>query len=211
MSGSDADGASRPHSGGTTTPDLDALYAGSPPWEIGRPQPVIVALARAGVVRGRVLDVGCGTGEHVLLCARLGLDATGVDLADTALRAARRKAADRGLVARFLRHDVHRLAELGEGAFDTVLDCLVFHAVPTTVRATYLDGVRSVLVPGGRLVMLCYSEQEPDDRIPHRLGRPEIVDALSEGWRVETVDPATAATAVDPPQVTAWLAVATRL
>lgn len=210
MTGFDAADAAPRGRGGTVPHDLDALYAHSPPWELGRPQPVFVALARAGVVRGRVLDVGCGTGEHVLLCAGLGLDATGVDLADTALQVARRKADERGLPARFLRHDARRLAELGD-VFDTVLDCLVFHAFPAVARSTYLDGVRSVLVPGGRLAMLCYSDQEPDDRIPHRLGRREIVDAFADGWRVDAVDPTTADTAVDPPRVTAWLTAATRL
>jgi SAM-dependent methyltransferase len=200
---------------GGARPDLDALYAGSPPWEIGRPQPVFAALAQAGVIRGRVLDVGCGTGEHVLLCAGLGLDATGVDLAVTALQAGRRKADERGLPARFLCHDARRLAELADAgeSFDTVLDCLVFHALTAADRGAYLDGVRSVLVPGGRFVMLCYSDRQPGDWLPHRLGRDEVIVAFSNstGWRVDAVDPATAETAIDPPQVAAWLATATRL
>jgi cyclopropane fatty-acyl-phospholipid synthase-like methyltransferase len=200
-------GSHATHHGGTDA--THAAYAGSPPWEIGRPQPAFVALARAGVVRGRVLDIGCGTGEHVLLCAGLGLDATGIDLADTALQVARRAADDRGLPARFLRHDARHLDELGE-SFDTVLDSLVFHAVPAPDRRAYLDAVRSVLVPGGRLLMLCYSDRQPGDGLPHRLGRHEILAALSDGWRVDAVDAATADTAVDPPQVRAWLTTATR-
>ncbi len=51
------------------TEDFDALYAGTPPWDIGRPQPAFLALAQEGAIRGRVLDVGCGTGEHVLMAA----------------------------------------------------------------------------------------------------------------------------------------------
>jgi SAM-dependent methyltransferase len=45
---------------------FDAAYHGTPPWEIGRPQPALAELAEAGALRGRVLDVGCGTGEHAL-------------------------------------------------------------------------------------------------------------------------------------------------
>src|SRR5438876_6700630 len=102
------------------------MYASTPPWEIGRPQPALTELAEAGAVHGRVLDVGCGTGEHVLMAARLGLPATGVDIAPTAIASAQRKAGERGLAARFLVWDALELAALGE-LFDTVLDCGLFH------------------------------------------------------------------------------------
>ncbi len=64
--------------------DFEASYEGTPPWEIGRPQPAFAALAESGRLEGPLLDVGCGTGEHVLMAAALGLDATGIDIAPTA-------------------------------------------------------------------------------------------------------------------------------
>ena len=53
--------------------DFEDSYAGKPPWDIDRPQPAFVALAESGLVTGRVLDVGCGTGEHALMAAAMGL------------------------------------------------------------------------------------------------------------------------------------------
>lgn len=141
----------------------DDLYASPPPWDIGRPQPAFLALADAGAIWGRVLDVGCGTGEHVLMCAGLGLDATGVDLAAAALHAADAKARDRGLTARFLRWDARKLADLGE-SFDTVLDCGLFHGFNDDDRAACIGGLRSVTAPGSRYFMLCFSDQEPGGR-----------------------------------------------
>jgi SAM-dependent methyltransferase len=64
-------------------PRFEAAYAGTPPWDIGRPQPGFIALAEAGVVAGRVMDVGCGTGEHTLMAAGMGLEAVGIDSAPT--------------------------------------------------------------------------------------------------------------------------------
>ncbi|MFF5188014.1 class I SAM-dependent methyltransferase [Streptomyces sp. NPDC000345] len=125
------------------------LYATRPPWDIGRPQTPLLALAEAGAIRGRVLDAGCGTGEHVLMCADVGLDA--IDLASNALTTAQRKARERGHEARFLRHDTLRLADLGE-SFDTVLDCGLFHIFDGADRAAYVDSLRSVAKPGGRQV-----------------------------------------------------------
>ena len=54
--------------------------------------------------------------------------ATGIDLSATALHIADRKAKDRGLTARFLRHDARDMAALGE-SFGTVLDCGLFHVL----------------------------------------------------------------------------------
>ena len=83
--------------------DFDSVYMqGVPPWDIGRSQPAFAELAERGLVAGRVLDAGCGTGEHTLMAAALGLEATGFDVAATAIAIANTKARDRGLDARFL-------------------------------------------------------------------------------------------------------------
>jgi SAM-dependent methyltransferase len=122
------------------------------------------ALADAGAIRDRVLDVGCGTGEHVHMCAALGLDATGVDYASAALHAAEGNARDRALTARFLLRDARKLADLGE-SFDTALDSGLFYIFGEKDRAAYIDSVRSVLVHG-RCLMLCFSDQQPGDQGP---------------------------------------------
>lgn len=123
--------------------DFDAAYHGTPPWEIGRPQPAIAELAEAAAIGGRVLDVGCGTGEHALLAAGLGLPAVGVDASPAAIEIAGRKAAERGLQARFLLHDALDLAALGE-QFDTVIDSGLFHV--------FTDQDRTLTVPCEHLV-----------------------------------------------------------
>src|SRR5690242_18535501 len=142
-----------PHQGLTRPATPEELYASPPPWDIGRPQPAFLALAEAGAIRGRVLDAGCGTGEHTMLAAGLGLETIGIDLATNALRVAERKAHERGRQARFLRHDARRLADLDE-SFDTVLDCGLFHIFSGQDRAAYVTGLRAVLQPGGHYFML---------------------------------------------------------
>jgi len=77
-----------------TTPSegWDSAYqAGPPPWDIGRPQPAFIRLAGSGLLSGRVLDAGCGTGEHVLLAAAHGAQAMGVDVSALAIEKARGK------------------------------------------------------------------------------------------------------------------------
>jgi SAM-dependent methyltransferase len=187
------------------------LYASPPPWDIGRPQPAFLALATAGAIRGRVLDVGCGTGEHVLMCAGLGLDAIGVDLASRALRAAEGKASDRGLSARFLHQDARRLADLGE-TFDTVLDCGLFHIFSDEDRPAYAGSLRSVLRPGSRYFMLCFSDRQPGEwgRV-RKVTQDEITATFAGSWRVDSVEAATIDITTDPDGIRAWLAALTRI
>ena len=105
----------------------DASYHDGPaPWDIGRPQPPIVRLASARGFTGAVLDAGCGTGENALHVASLGLSVLGVDVAETALRIARAKAADRAIEVEFVAADAFQLQRLGR-TFETVLDCGLFH------------------------------------------------------------------------------------
>jgi len=141
----------------------------------------------------------------------LGLDATGVDLAASALRAADQKARDRGLTARFLRHDALRLADLGE-SFDTVLDCGLFHIFGGDDRGAYAASLRSVMRPGGRYFMLCFSDAQPPGgwgRV-RRVSMDEISTTFADGWRIDSVEPATIDIPTDPGGIRAWLAALTR-
>src|SRR3989442_2195274 len=83
---------------------FESAYTGTPPWDIGRPQPAIVQLAETNQITGSVLDVGCGTGENVLYLAKRGYAAAGIDRAPTAINQARVKAKRQGLTTHF---DVH--------------------------------------------------------------------------------------------------------
>ena len=194
-----------------TKDDFEKLYDhGTPAWDIGRPQGAFLALANAGALRGRVLEVGCGTGEHTLMAARLGLDATGVDLAKNALATAEDKARDRGLQARFLSWDVLQLPALNE-RFDTALDCGLFHLLADADRPRFAEGLAAVLAPGGRYFMLGFSDRQPGDTGPRRLSQADIRASFTHGWRVDAIEPALIEMYQNPVGAQSWLASLTRL
>jgi SAM-dependent methyltransferase len=207
------------HHAGTTPPDgsaqhltpsqCDTSYAAARRWDIARPQPAFQALAEVGAIRGRVLDVECGAGEHVLMCAALGLDATGVDLSSTALDAATAKGKHRGLTAQF-HFDGRHLSELQE-SFDTVLDrgLLVHVYEEDNDRGAYLQALRSVPSLGGRYFVLCLRGHN------HGPGHPgmtpeQITAGSTTGWPVASIDPTDLACAMDPDGTPAWLVSLTR-
>ncbi|HWS48334.1 MAG TPA: class I SAM-dependent methyltransferase [Acidimicrobiia bacterium] len=193
-----------------TARDFEESYAGTPPWDIGRPQPGFVELAGAGAVRGRVLDSGCGTGEHTLMAASIGCDATGIDLAVSAIDQARAKAREREVGARFLVHDALDAASLGE-QFDTALDSGLFHVFGDDDRVRYVDALRRVLVPGGQVLLMCFSDRQPGDWGPRRVSQDELRASFSGGWQVESIDAAEFDVNLEPGRARAWRAVITRI
>src|SRR5579883_2240420 len=100
---------------------FDDAYRGTPPWDIGHPQKALVELGESGEVKGRVLDIGCGTGEHALYFAKLGHEAWGIDFAPKAIDRAREKAKERGLNTHFEVVNALDLAGFSQ-TFDTVID-----------------------------------------------------------------------------------------
>jgi cyclopropane fatty-acyl-phospholipid synthase-like methyltransferase len=174
-----------------TVPGWDEAYAaGTPaPWDIGRPQPAFVRLAEQGLLSGRVLDSGCGTGEQTLLAAAHGADATGVDVSGRAIQRAIQKAAERGLRARFEVADALDLGDL-ELTFDTIVDSGVFHVFDDPNRARYVASLASVLRPGGYCYLMCFSDRQPGTFGPRRVRQDELRAAFSDGWTIASIEAA---------------------
>ena len=111
-------------------------------WFVGRRRLVTDLLAGFGA-RGRILDLGCGTGGVLQHLQGLG-DAVGLDPAPEAARYCRRRALPMvlgsGLELPF-----------ADGSFDAVLALDVIEHVPDDVAM--LREARRVLRPGGTLVV----------------------------------------------------------
>ena len=196
----------------TEPPSWEAVYATSvPPWDIGRPQSVFARLAGQGLLSGRVLDAGCGTGEHALLAAAHGADAVGIDVSPVAIAQARAKAADRGLTARFEVGDVLNLGPFG--IFDTVIDSGLFHVFDDDGRDRYVTALASVLRSGGTCYLLCFSDRQPGTLGPRRIRRDELVTAFADSWAVIaiTADVFEIIRDSEPGTAQAWLATIRRL
>lgn len=165
---------------------FEAAYAGQAPWDISGPQPALVDVAAD--VTGSILDAGCGTGENSLFFAARGHKVTGIDYLEEPIRRAKQKAAERNMKASFLVVDALQLADLPE-VFDSVIDCGLFHCFDDDARRRYVAGLATVMKPGGRLWLLCFSDQEPAGPGPRRVTQQELHAAFAEGFAIESIEP----------------------
>ena len=176
----------------TTVPDrttFENAYAGQAPWDIGKPQKPFLDVADQ--ISGSILDAGCGTGDTALFFAGRGHPVTGIDFLEVPIERAKRKAADRSLRVTFLVKDALTLKDWSE-RFDNVIDSGLFHVFSDEHRKKYVEGLATVLKPGGRLFLLCFSDEEPGTHGPRRVSQQGLQDAFGRGWSIESLSRARA-------------------
>lgn len=171
-----------------------AERAGQPAaWEIGRAQPVVVALADAGAFGDPLLDLGCGTGANAIALAQRGLRVTAVDFVPQAVEAARARAMAALGPAHgidFAVADALALAKALPGrAFDTVLDSAVFHVFGDADRPRYRASIDAVTRVGSKLFVIVFSPAETRPGGPRRVGEGELADALAPSWQLVNCEP----------------------
>jgi cyclopropane fatty-acyl-phospholipid synthase-like methyltransferase len=201
----------------TNLPDrntFETMYAGQAPWDIGKPQKVFIDAADQ--ISGSILDAGCGTGDTALFLAGRGNKVTGIDFLEEPIKRAKRKAVERGLAVTFLVKDALTLKDWGE-RFDNVIDSGLFHVFSDEDRPKYVAGLATVLKSGGRLFLMCFSDEEPGTQGPRRVSKKELHEAFSQGWDIESIQASRVETRPDLKDFTfseggpkAWFAVIRR-
>lgn len=169
-----------------------AHFDGPPPWNIGEPQPELAALIEQGKFRSDVLDAGCGFAELSLALAARGYTVVVIDLTPTAVAAATRAAAERGLpTASFVQADITSFTGY-DGRFATVVDSTLFHSLPVEGRDGYLRSIHRAAAPGASLFILVFAkgafpaEMQPK---PNEVDEDELRAAVGKYWAIDEIRP----------------------
>jgi len=173
--------------------------SGRVPWDIGRAQPSVVALADAGAFSGAVLDIGCGLGGNAIYLAGRGLEVTGIDSAPSAVRMATERAAAEGVAVEFAVADATSLAGY-ENRFDTILDSGLYHCLGQDDRITYVAALARVGRPGARLHLLSFTDELPDD-LPTAVSEANLRANITAPWVIEQLTTTQYETAMTPEQL----------
>lgn len=122
------------------------------PERIRREWPFLEEVLGSGPSR-RLLDVGCGTGEHARFLVEQGFEVVGVDLSEAMLAAAREEPLPPGLS--FVLGDLAEVGELVSGELGGAL-CLgnmLPHVAERERLARGFTGLRQRLAPGAPLLL----------------------------------------------------------
>ena len=184
--------------------DFDALYRGespaegvpamsAPPWDTKAPKENVVGWQAAGLIRGEVLDIGCGLGDNAVYLAQQGHSVTGLDISPTALITAERRASDAGVDIRFAVADATKL-DGHTDAFDTVIDSGMYHCLDDDGKRSYAAAVHRATRPGATLLLSCFSDANaPDDEWPRPVVSQETLRETlgGAGWEITSLEPMT--------------------
>lgn len=122
------------------------------PQRIEREWPFLERILATGPSR-RVLDLGCGTGEHSRRMAAAGFEVVGVDASESMIDKAREEPLPDNL--RFVLGDLGNLGQTVEGAFGGAL-CLgnvLPHLTADDDLRRFAVGLRERLLPGAPLIL----------------------------------------------------------
>lgn len=98
----------------------------------------------------RILDVGCGTGEHLHLCRKEGSSVFGIDMSPAMLRVAHKKLGEDGHVCL---GDGSRMPYADE-SFDLVTSTLALHEMNPEMRSGVVREMKRVLKPEGKALLI---------------------------------------------------------
>jgi SAM-dependent methyltransferase len=158
----------------------DSYASGVLPWDTGVPEPLLVEFVESGgVVSGRTIEVGAGTGTNTIWLAQHGFDVLGVDVSPLAVEKARAKIEGSDLRCGFATLDFLS-ALLPDGPFHFVFDRGCFHVFDEPEeRSRFAQCVAAALEPGGLWLSLIGSTEGPPREVgPPRRSAQEVALAI---------------------------------
>jgi SAM-dependent methyltransferase len=154
---------------------------------------------------GTVLDLGSGTGRHIICLARSGFSVFGLDNSLAGIEATRQWLADEGLAADLQLQSMTEKLPYEDAFFDAVISVQVIHHADITTIRKVIQEIKRVLKEGGFLFVTVpklknqgerFEQVEPDTFIPldgperglpHHYFNPEQLREVFDGFDIADI------------------------
>jgi SAM-dependent methyltransferase len=164
---------------------------------------VVERLKKAGATHA--LDLGCGTGRHVVYLAKSGFSVFGLDHSPEAIRASRQWLADEKLDADVRVQDFAEPLPFEDRFFDAIISVQVIHHADKATILKVVQEVTRVLKPGGFLFVTVpklqnqarqYEQMEentfvpldgPEKGLPHHYFTPQELREVFVEFDIEDI------------------------
>lgn len=165
---------------------------GSDRWDLRQAAPPFISMQESSTAPspGRMAVLGCGRGYDALLFASHGFDVIGFDFTDTAITDAKNLAETANSKAQFLQRDIFELPKEFENSFDYVLEHTCFCAINPSQREDYIQVVKSILKPNGKLIGLFYTHNRPGGP-PFGITTDQIRNYFQKDFEINSLLPVT--------------------
>lgn len=114
------------------------------------------------VLKGKILELGCGPGRNAIYLANEGFDVTAVDLSVEGINWAKERALAKGVAIHFICDSIFNLEVQNE--FDFVYDSGCLHHIPPHRRINYVDLIKNSLKSSGYFGLTCFAAGDLDER-----------------------------------------------
>ena len=123
------------------------------PWDRGTAHPLLIDWATGREGGGaRAVVVGCGPGHDAEFLAQLGFTVTAFDISASAIEQVRARHHDSTVAYEVA--DLLALPAEWSAGFDLVVEAMTVQAMPRTLRSQATEAVRSLVAPGGTLLVI---------------------------------------------------------
>jgi cyclopropane fatty-acyl-phospholipid synthase-like methyltransferase len=155
------------------------------PWDTGCPDTYLVrVVSRWPVHRGRVLDIGCGTGTNTIWLAEQGFEVIGIDVSSEAIVRAEKRVVREDVACSFLCDDFLTVdIELESQQFLFDRGCL--HSMDDEKRPAFVSRAAELLVAGGMWLSMIGNLDDPfPDEGPPKLSALQIAEAMEPKFEI---------------------------
>ena len=136
--------------------------------------------------KGKFLDLGTGPATQAIQLEKYNFEITATDISQSAIEKAKKLSNE----IHFLVDDILN-SKLSDREFDFIFDRGIFHLFDVSQRPQYVKQIKRILNDNGILFLKCMSIDErkiPDDGMPHKLSKQEIMDSFNDDFDIQRID-----------------------